>query len=58
MAALLHKSEPYSLLPFNSDLVKYTVLGLNVEHRIFGPVMGGVWANSHGMGGLTLTLEF
>jgi hypothetical protein len=58
MAALLHKSEPYSLLPFSSDLVKYTVLGLNVEHRIFGPVLGGVWANSHGMGGLTLTLEF
>ncbi len=58
VAALAGRAEPYSLLPSSSDLVRYMVLGVGVEHRLIGPVSAGVWANTHGMGGLTLSLEF
>ena len=58
VAALTGKSTPFSLLPSDSDLVRYMVLGLGVEHRLIGPLSAGAWANTHGMGGLTLSLEF
>ncbi len=58
MAALTDRATPFSLLPSDSDLVRYMVLGIGVEHRLIGPLSAGVWANTHGMGGLTLSLEF
>jgi hypothetical protein len=57
-AAVLGKTQPYSLLPSDSDLIRYTVLGLGVEHKLIGPLSTGVWVNSRGQGGLTLSLEF
>jgi hypothetical protein len=58
VAALTSASQPYSLLPSDSGLVKYMVLGIGVEHRLVGPLSTGVWANTHGMGGISFSLEF
>jgi len=58
MAAALGYAQPYTLLPSDSDLLKYTVLGVGVEHRLLGPLSTGVWANSRGQGGISLSLEF
>jgi len=58
VAALTNRADPYSLLPSDSDLVRYMVLGIGVERRLLGPLSAGAWANTHGMGGLTLSLEF
>jgi hypothetical protein len=58
VGAAIGKSTPYSLLPSDSDLLRYVVLGIGVEHRLIGPLSTGVWVNSHAQGGLNLSLEF
>jgi len=58
LAAALGRTPAYTLLPSDSDLLKYMVVGIGVEHRFLGPLSAGVWANSRGMGGLSLSAEF
>jgi hypothetical protein len=58
MAAALGYAQPYSLLPSDSNMLKYTVLGVGLEHKLLGPLSTGAWVNSRGQGGLTLSLEF
>jgi hypothetical protein len=48
----------YSLLPSTGNpILHYTVIGASVQKRLFGPLYGGVWANTSGAGGLTLRLD-
>jgi len=58
VAAATGRTQPFTLLPSDSDLLRYTVLGVSLEHRLLGPLSAGVWANTRGMGGLTFSLEF
>lgn len=53
-----NQGTPYSLIPPNNAALKYLVLGVGLEHRLVGPISGGVWANSRGAGGLSLSLEW
>jgi hypothetical protein len=53
-----NQGTPYNLLPSSNAMLKYVVVGVGLEHRVIGPVSGGVWANSRGAGGLILTLEW
>ena len=53
-----NQGTPFSLLPSSDAMLKYVVVGVGLEHRLLGPVSGGVWANTRGAGGLILTLEW
>jgi hypothetical protein len=60
IAGALGKGDPYSIFPgaVNGLSLKHVVLGVSVDHRLFGPLHTGIWANSAGAGGLILRLEF
>lgn len=49
---------PNSLLPTSIPGLRHIVIGTSIERRIIGPFSGGIWANTAGMGGLVLRLEF
>lgn len=53
-----NQGTPYNLLPSSDAMLKYVVVGVGLEHRLAGPISGGLWANSRGAGGLILTLEW
>jgi hypothetical protein len=53
-----NQGTPYNLLPSSDAMLKYVVVGVGLEHKLIGPVSGGLWANSRGAGGLILTLEW
>jgi hypothetical protein len=52
-----HTQAGYNLLP-SQDMLKYVVVGVAIEHRFVGPLSAGIWANTRGAGGLSLSLEF
>jgi hypothetical protein len=54
----LGRTPTYSLLPGDQGVLKYVVVGVALERRLVGPLLGGVWANTHGAAGLMLSLEF
>ncbi len=48
----------YNLFPSSIGVLKHAIVGMSIERRIIGPFSGGIWANSAGMAGLTLRIEF
>lgn len=60
VAGALGHGSPYSLFPNSLDGVplQHFVLGVGVDRRLLGPLYTGVWANSAGMAGITLRLQF
>jgi hypothetical protein len=55
-AGALGHNNAYSVLP--SGTLQHVVLGVSLERRLIGPLSTGLWANTAGMGGLTIRLEF
>lgn len=58
VAGALGRGDGYSLLPSSGSVLRHVVIGASLERRILGPVSGGIWANTAGMGGVTLKVEF
>jgi len=57
VAGALGHGSPYTILPTDQFLLKHAIVGVSVEHRLFGPVSTGIWGNTSGAAGLTLRID-
>jgi len=56
-AGALGHGQPINLIPQSVLPIQHVVAGVSIEHRLFGPISTGIWANTQGAGGLVLRLD-